>query len=156
LILSRYGRKPLESKPILIRELVDEAIEIIRSDPYHNPKIEFAIGDLPCTVGDSTLLQQAFRNLISNAVKFSCNQPQPRIEIDSLSDRTIRIKDNGVGFQMEYADKLFGAFQRLHSEKDFEGTGIGLAIVHRIIQRHGGSIWAESFPNQGATFFNKL
>lgn len=156
LILSRYGRKPLESKPISIRELVDEAIEIIRSDPNHNSLVEFVIGDLPNTIGDPTLLQQVFRNLISNAIKFSRNQPQPRIEIDSLTDQTIRIKDNGVGFQMEYADKLFGAFQRLHNEKEFEGTGIGLAIVQRIIQRHGGSIWAEGYPNQGATFFIKL
>jgi len=108
------------------------------------------------TSGDPILLQQVFRNLIGNAVKFSRNHPQPRIEIDSLPDQTIRIKDNGVGFQMEYADKLFGAFQRLHSEQEFEGTGIGLAIVQRIIQRHGGSIWAEGYPDQGATFFIKL
>jgi len=156
LILSRYGRKPLESKPISIRELVDEALEIVRSDPNHNSLVEFVIGDLPNTVGDPILLQQVFRNLIGNAIKFSRNQPQPRIEIDCLPDQTIRIKDNGVGFQMEYADKLFGVFQRLHNEKDFEGTGIGLAIVQRIIQRHGGSIRAEGYPNQGATFFIKL
>jgi PAS domain S-box-containing protein len=156
LTLSRYGRRPLESKQISIRDLVDEAIEIIRTDPSHNPLVKFAIGDLPTTVGDRTLLQQVFLNLIGNAAKFSRNQPQPYIEIDSLSDQTIRIKDNGVGFQMEYADKLFGAFQRLHNDKEFEGTGIGLAIVQRIVQRHGGSIWAEGYPDQGATFFIKL
>ncbi|GBO55777.1 sensor histidine kinase [Pseudanabaena sp. lw0831] len=156
LTLSRYGRRPLDSKQISIRDLVDEAIEIIRTDPSHNPLVKFAIGDLPTTVGDPTLLQQVFRNLIGNAVKFSRNQPQPYIEIDSLPDQTIRIRDNGVGFQMEYADKLFGAFQRLHNDKEFEGTGIGLAIVQRIIQRHGGSIWAEGYPDQGATFFIKL
>ncbi len=156
LVLSRYGRKPLEKKQISMRELVDEAIEIVRSDPHHNSRLEFAIGDLPNTVGDPILLQQVFRNLIGNAVKFSRNHPQPRIEINSLPDQTIRIKDNGVGFQMEYADKLFGAFQRLHSEQEFEGTGIGLAIVQRIIQRHGGFIWAEGYPDQGATFFLKL
>jgi PAS domain S-box-containing protein len=156
LTLSRYGRRSLEAKQISVRDLVDEAIEIIRSDPHHNTLVEFAIGDLPTTVGDLTLLQQVFRNLIGNAVKFSRNQPQPYIEIDSLPDQTIRIRDNGVGFQMEYADKLFGAFQRLHNENEFEGTGIGLAIVQRIIQRHGGSIWAEGYPDQGATFFIKL
>ncbi len=156
LTLSRYGRRPLESKQISVRDLVDEAIEIIRADPRHNNLVKFAIGDLPTTVGDLTLLQQVFRNLIGNAVKFSRNQPQPYIEIDSLPDQTIRIKDNGVGFQMEYADKLFGAFQRLHNDNEFEGTGIGLAIVQRIIQRHGGSIWAEGYPDQGATFFIKL
>jgi signal transduction histidine kinase len=157
LTLSRYGRRPLESQQISIRALIDEAIEIIRTDPSYNPLVEFAIGDLPETiVGDPTLLQQVFLNLISNAVKFSRNQPRPYIEINSLPDGTIQIKDNGAGFQMEYADKLFGAFQRLHSEVEFEGTGIGLAIVQRIIQRHGGSVWAEGYPHQGATFFIKL
>ena len=156
LALSRYGRRPLESRPVSIRELVDEAIEMIRTDPSHNPLIEFAIGDLPTTVGDPTLLQQVFCNLIGNAIKFSRHQPRPYIEIDSFPDHTIRIKDNGVGFQMEYADKLFGAFQRLHNEKEFEGTGIGLAIVQRIVQRHGGSIWAEGYPDQGAIFFIKI
>jgi signal transduction histidine kinase len=156
LTLSRFGRRPLESQQISIRDLVDEAIEIIRTDPSHNPLVEFVIGDLPITIGDPTLLQQVFRNLIGNAVKFSRNQPQPYIEIDSLPDQTIRIRDNGVGFQMEYADKLFGAFQRLHNDSEFEGTGIGLAIVQRIVQRHGGSIWAEGYPDQGATFFIKL
>ena len=156
LTLSRYGRRPLESNQISIRDLVDEAIEIIRTDPSHNPLVKFAIGNLPTTVGDRILLQQVFQNLIGNAVKFSRNQPQPYIKIDSLPDQTIRISDNGVGFQMEYADKLFGAFQRLHNDKEFEGTGIGLAIVQRIVQRHGGSIWAEGYPDQGATFFIKL
>ena len=156
LTLSRFGRKPLESKQISIRDLVDEAIEIIRTDPSYNPLVEFTIGDLPTVMGDRTLLQQVFNNLIANAMKFSRNHSQPCIQIDSLPDHTIRIKDNGVGFQMEYADKLFGAFQRLHNEKEFEGTGIGLAIVQRIIQRHGGSIWAEGHPDQGATFFLKI
>jgi len=156
LTLSRYGRRPLESKQISIRELVDEAIEIIKSDPRHNPLVEFTIADLPIKHGDRALLQQVFQNLISNAVKFSRNQPHPCIMIDSLPDGTIKIHDNGVGFQMEYADKLFGAFQRLHSQNEFEGTGIGLAIVQRIVQRHGGSVWAEGYPNQGATFFVKI
>ena len=156
LTLSRYGRRPLESKQLSIRELVDEAIEMIRSEPNHNAQIEFTIADLPTKYGDRTLLQQVFYNLISNAVKFSRNHPDPHIEIDSLPDATIRIKDNGVGFQMEYADKLFGAFQRLHSQTEFEGTGIGLAIVQRIVQRHGGTVWAEGYPNQGATFFVKI
>jgi signal transduction histidine kinase len=156
LTLSRYGRRPLEATEISIRTLVDETIEILRTDPHHNPLAKFEIGDLPTTVGDPTLLQQVFHNLISNALKFSRNQPQPYIQIDSLPDQTIRIRDNGVGFQMEYADKLFGAFQRLHNEREFEGTGIGLAIVQRIVQRHGGSIWAEGYPDQGATFFIRL
>ncbi len=156
LTLSRYGRRSLELQPVSIRELVNEAIEIIRADPHHNRLVEFRIGDLPTVRGDRILLQQVFNNLIANAMKFSRNQLQPCIQIDSLPDHTIKIKDNGVGFQMEYADKLFGAFQRLHNEKEFEGTGIGLAIVQRIIQRHGGSIWAEGYPDQGAIFFLKI
>jgi len=156
LTLSRYGRRPLESTEISIRTLVDEAIEIIRTDPHHNPLVEFEIGELPTVVGDPTLLQQVFHNLIGNSVKFSRNQPHPYVQIDSLPDQTVRIKDNGVGFQMEYADKLFGAFQRLHNEREFEGTGIGLAIVQRIVQRHDGLIWAEGYPDQGATFFIKF
>lgn len=156
LTLSRYGRRTLDSSQLSIRELVDEAIAIISSDPHHNSSIEFAIADLPTKFGDRLLLQQVFNNLIGNAVKFSKNQPKPCVEIDSLPDGTIRIKDNGVGFQMEYADKLFGAFQRLHNQSEFEGTGIGLAIVQRIVQRHGGSVWAEGYPNQGATFFVKI
>ncbi|PZU96740.1 MAG: hypothetical protein DCE90_08830 [Pseudanabaena sp.] len=156
LTLSRYGRRPLEAKPISVRQLVENAIEIICADASYSSQVDFVIGDLPEVVGDPTLIQQVFCNLIANAIKFSRNHPQPRIEIDSLPDQTIRVNDNGVGFQMEYADKLFGAFQRLHSEKEFEGTGIGLAIVQRIIQRHNGEIWAESQPNHGATFFIKL
>ena len=156
LSLSRYGRRPIESKQLSIRELVDEAIDMIRSDPHYNSSIEFAIADLPIKYGDRALLQQVFHNLIGNAVKFSRNQLHPCIVIDTLPDGTIRIKDNGVGFQMEYADKLFGAFQRLHTESEFEGTGIGLAIVQRIVQRHGGSVWAEGSPNQGAAFFVKI
>lgn len=105
-----------------------------------------------------------FANLIDNAVKFSrvCetaanqNRQPAEIEIGSLSDGIIFVRDHGVGFQMEYADQLFGAFQRLHSRSEFEGHGIGLAIVQRIIHRHGGKIWAESQPNQGATFYFKL
>ena len=153
LTLSRYGRRPLEARRVSIRQLVDEAIEIIGNDPSYSSRVEFAIGDLPDVVGDQILLQQVFCNLIGNALKFSRNQPHPLIEIDSLPNQTIRVKDNGVGFQMEYTDRLFGAFQRLHNEKEFEGTGIGLAIVQRIIQRHNGEIWAESQPNNGATFF---
>jgi len=156
LSLSRYGRRPLELKQLNLRNLVEEAIEVICGDLDCLANLRFEVGELPDIVGDPTLLEQLFRNLISNAIKFSRNHPHPCVSISSLPDRTIMIKDNGVGFQMEYADKLFGAFQRLHSEKDFEGTGIGLAIVHRIVQRHHGKVWAESQPNQGATFFIQI
>ena len=90
------------------------------------------------------MLQQVFSNLISNAVKFSRGRTPATIVIEALPDGTIFVKDNGVGFQMEYADRLFGAFQRLHSQREFEGTGIGLAIVQRIIHRHGGTVWPKA------------
>ncbi len=153
LTLSRLGRKPMEYKPVLLRSLVDEAIALVRNSPETTVPPEFVIGNLPTVQGDATLLQQVLSNLIGNAVKFSRHHPDPRIEIGTLPEGTIFVQDNGVGFQMAYADKLFGAFQRLHAQTEFEGTGIGLAIVQRIIHRHGGIIWAESQPNQGATFY---
>ncbi|HEY9827417.1 MAG TPA: PAS domain-containing protein, partial [Stenomitos sp.] len=154
LSLSRLGRRPMNWQQVSIRELVEEAIALTQLEGTEtSTPVEFAIGNLPAVMGDATLLQQVFRNLIENATKFSRNSPNPRIEIDSTSDGTIWVKDNGAGFQMEYADKLFGAFQRLHSQSEFEGLGIGLAIVQRIVQRHGGTIWAEAKLNEGATFY---
>ncbi len=160
LTLSRVGRQPLINRPVNLRQLVDEAIALIKDQKetqnHQHPCIEFIVGDLPTVTGDPTLLQQVFSNLIDNAVKFSCNQSSATIEIGTLPDSTIFVKDNGVGFQMEYAEQLFAAFGRLHSKKEFKGTGIGLAIVQRIIHRHGGTIWAESKPHLGATFYFKL
>lgn len=159
LTLSRVGRQPLVSRPVNLGQLVSTAIALAKSQTEQNHQhccVEFLVGDLPTLSGDSTLLQQVFSNLIDNAVKFSCNQQSAKIEIGILPDSTIFVKDNGVGFQMEYAEQLFTAFGRLHSQKEFQGTGIGLAIVQRIIHRHGGTIWAESKPQQGATFYFKL
>lgn len=153
LTLSRMGRRQIEYQPVKLRPLVEEAISFVQSNPGESTPVKFVLGNLPAASGDATLLQQVFCNLIGNAVKFSRNHPDPLVEIGSLPDNTIFVKDNGVGFSMDYADKLFGAFQRLHSQKEFEGTGIGLAIVQRIIHRHGGTIWAESQPDQGATFY---
>ncbi|HCF29141.1 MAG TPA: hypothetical protein DEV81_18505 [Cyanobacteria bacterium UBA11049] len=158
LTLSRLGRQPLVSHPVNLRQLVDAAIVLVkdRTQTNEHSSIEFSIGDLPTVSGDPTLLQQVFSNLIDNAVKFSCNCQVAQIEVGTLPDSTIFVKDNGVGFQMEYAEQLFAAFGRLHSQKEFKGTGIGLAIVQRIIHRHGGTIWAESVVHQGATFYFKL
>lgn len=157
LALSRVGRQPLISRPVDIRKLVDEAIALVNQTENHQHQcVEFIVGDLPTLNGDPTLLQQVFTNLIDNAVKFSYNQPSSKVQIGTLPDNTIFVKDNGVGFQSEYAEQLFGAFQRLHSQKQFKGTGIGLAIVQRIIHRHGGKIWADSIPDRGATFYFKL
>ncbi|MCY7385026.1 MAG: PAS domain S-box protein [Microcoleus sp. CAN_BIN18] len=159
--LSRVGRTELIQIPIDLARLVQTAIKLTKPQTVaaltHTPdSVEFAVGDLPAVMGDPTLLQQVFSNLIDNAVKFSRDRTPAIIVIDALPDGTIFVKDNGVGFKMEYADRLFGAFQRLHSQRDFEGTGIGLAIVGRIIHRHGGTIWATSVPSQGATFYFKL
>ncbi|MEG4014290.1 MULTISPECIES: PAS domain-containing sensor histidine kinase [unclassified Microcoleus] len=162
LALSRVGRTDLIKIPIDLARLVQTAIKLSKprtaADPAENPdsKVEFTVGDLPGVMGDPTLLQQVFSNLIDNAVKFSRGRTPAIIVIDALPDGTIFVKDNGVGFSMEYADRLFGAFQRLHSQREFEGTGIGLAIVQRIIHRHGGTIWVQSLPSQGATFYFKL
>ncbi|MEG4146929.1 PAS domain S-box protein [Microcoleus sp. Pol12B5] len=161
LALSRVSRTELRQIPIDLSRLVQNAIKLTKppavADPAQTPhSVEFAVGDLPTVMGDPTLLQQVFSNLISNAVKFSRGRTPATIVIEGLPDGTIFVKDNGVGFPMEYADRLFGAFQRLHSQREFEGTGIGLAIVQRIIHRHGGTVWAESLPSQGATFYFKL
>lgn len=158
LTLSRLGRQPLVSHPVNLYQLVDAAIALVkdRTQINEHSSIEFTACDLPTVSGDPTLLQQVFSNLIDNAVKFSCDRQPARIEIGTLPDSTIFVRDNGVGFQMQYAEQLFRAFGRLHSQKEFKGTGIGLAIVQRIIHRHGGTIWAESIPDRGATFYFKL
>jgi PAS domain S-box-containing protein len=161
LVLSRVSRAELIQIPIDLTQLVQTAIKLAKlrtnTTSVQTPQaVKFEIGDLPTVIGDPTLLQQVFSNLIGNAVKFSRDRIPARIVIDSLPDGTIFVKDNGVGFEMEYANQLFGAFQRLHSQREFEGTGIGLAIVQRIIHRHNGRIWAESTPTQGATFYFRL
>ena len=157
LTLSRLGRRQLTKTPVNISTLVEHAIALVKSQTAGTDRlIEFEVGDLPTVMGDAALLQQVFSNLIDNAVKFSRDRQPARIAVGRLENGTIFIKDNGVGFDMEYADQLFGAFQRLHSQKAFEGTGIGLAIVQRIIHRHGGTIWAQSQPDQGTTFYFTL
>ncbi len=158
LTLSRLGRRQLVPSSVDLRQLVETAIDLVNpsTETAQEPKIEFKIGNLPPVRGDRILLQQVFNNLIDNAVKFSRDRRPAKIEICCLPDGTIFVKDNGAGFQMEYADQLFSAFGRLHSKQEFEGTGIGLSIVQRIIHRHGGKIWAKSEPDRGATFYFQL
>jgi light-regulated signal transduction histidine kinase (bacteriophytochrome) len=122
-------------------------------------KVQLEIEPLPSARGDGAMMHQVFVNLLSNAIKFSRNNEVPRIKVGCSikGDEAIYfVKDNGAGFDMQFADKLFGVFQRLHSVSEFEGTGIGLAIVKRIITRHGGRVWAESKINEGATIYFSL
>lgn len=156
--LSRIGQKQLIYQLVDVRPLVERAIAIVKhhTEVEDRDRIDFTVAELPKVMGDSALLQQVFSNLIDNAVKFSRFSHPPKINIGALTDGTIFIQDNGVGFAMAYADKLFAAFQCLHSPKDFPGTGIGLAIVQRIVHRHGGTIWFESQVNKGTTFFIKF
>ena len=117
------------------------------------------IAQLPPALGDRSLLKQVWVNLIGNALKYSAKIAQPRVEVGARSDgaQTVYwVRDNGAGFDMRYADKLFGVFQRLHRAEEFEGTGIGLAIVQRVVTRHGGRVWAEGKPGEGACFYFAL
>jgi light-regulated signal transduction histidine kinase (bacteriophytochrome) len=121
--------------------------------------VEIAVGELPDCRGDPSLLVQVWVNLLENALKFTRGREVARIEVgcQHLGDEPVYfVRDNGVGFDMQYAHKLFGVFERLHHAEDYDGTGVGLALVQRIIQRHGGRIWAEAAVNQGATFFFAL
>ena len=122
-------------------------------------RIDFKLGKLPPAEGDPSLLHQVWVNLISNAIKFTSKKEHAVIEVGtkkSDSENIYCVRDNGAGFDIQYVDKLFGVFQRLHSDDEFEGTGVGLAIVQRIVQRHGGRVWAEGDVDKGATFYFAL
>ncbi len=154
LAFSRLSRQPLEKRSVEPARLVGELAAELQEE-RNVTQAEIVVGELPPCQADSRLLRQVWFNLLSNALKFSRQQAQPRIEITGWTADgflTYQIKDNGVGFNMKYSDRLFGVFQRLHRSEDFEGTGVGLAIVQRIIHRHGGRVWAEAAPDQGATF----
>ena len=158
LSFSRLGRQPLQTQTISIAPIVREALDRLKPD-YEGRTVEIAMGELPPCDADPSLLRHVFTNLLSNAIKFTRKQPAARIEIGchpEADELVFFVKDNGSGFDMRYADKLFGVFQRLHRTEDFEGTGVGLAIVQRIIHRHGGRIWAQAEVGRGATFFFTL
>jgi two-component system sensor histidine kinase/response regulator len=151
---SRIGRQPLDLDRIDMTELANLAAEEVMSG-YAGPKPSIEIADLPDIAGDATVIRQVWCNLIGNALKYSSKRPEPRIKITGrIEDREaiFQVEDNGAGFDMRYAEKLFGVFQRLHRTEEFSGTGVGLAIVHRIVVRHGGRIWARGAPDAGACF----
>lgn len=158
LTLSRIGRSSINETDVSIRELLDECIAQL-SDEASGRRIDWKIGELPVVRGDPTLLHNVVMNLVSNALKYTRTRDPAIIEVGSYKQEDEVIcffRDNGVGFDMQFVDKLFGVFQRLHRAEEFEGTGIGLASVRRIIQKHGGRTWAEGALNQGATFYFSL
>ncbi|MDB6059651.1 MAG: integral rane sensor signal transduction histidine kinase [Verrucomicrobiales bacterium] len=153
--LSRVGRADLVQQPVSLNRLVDEVISELQSE-IGARKIEWIIGRLPTAVCDPGLMKQVFANLIANSVKYTRPRPEAVICIDMETvegEPAIFVRDNGVGFDSNYSAKLFGVFQRLHRAEDFEGTGVGLAIVKRILDLHGGRIWAASELDKSATFW---
>lgn len=158
LAFSRLGRKDLQAQKLNMTQLAKDAVAEVTNN-VKDFAGDIVVNQLPPVVADQRLMSQVFVNLISNAVKYSGKTKTPHIEITSSQnngDYIYCVKDNGVGFDMKYYDKLFGVFQRLHNNSDFEGTGIGLALVKRIISRHGGNIWAEGEPDKGASFYFSL
>jgi light-regulated signal transduction histidine kinase (bacteriophytochrome) len=153
--LAQVGRQPLALQLTPLNSIVAAALESLQAECAART-IEWQIGELCSVACDQGLMKQAFVNLLSNAIKYSRSRNLAVIEIGQLEldgEHVIFVRDNGVGFDMQYADKLFGVFQRLHSAAEFAGTGIGLATVERIIRKHGGRIWVQAEPDRGATFF---
>jgi PAS domain S-box-containing protein len=158
LAFSRLGRQPMQCAEVNLTALVPTIFQELAAREPHR-RLRLTLGDLPPLVGDAAMLRQLLTNLLSNAVKYTGPMADPQVEVGSREQGGVRVyfvKDNGVGFDLQYASKLFGVFQRLHSEAEFEGTGVGLALVQRIVHRHGGWIWAESQVNEGATFYFTL
>jgi signal transduction histidine kinase len=159
LAFARLGRQPLRTMRVQLDDLVNQTITELRAG-RESRRIEFAVGKLGVTEADPALLKQALANLLGNAIKFTREREPAVIEVGRReeADRgaVFYVKDNGAGFDMRYYDRLFSVFQRLHKAEEFEGTGVGLAIVHKVITRHGGRVWAEGAPGAGATFYFTL
>ncbi len=155
---SRTGRSEMRREKVDMNQTLQEVLSELK-ESYAGRSIEWIVEDLPPVMGDHSLLRQVWANILGNAIKYTRPRKAARIQIDAKEgggEIVFRVVDNGVGFDMRYADKLFGVFQRLHSQEEFEGTGIGLATVHRIIARHGGRVWAEAGIDRGATFYFSL
>ncbi|HKX27063.1 MAG TPA: PAS domain S-box protein [Blastocatellia bacterium] len=160
LAFSRLGRQPLRKQEVAPADLARQVISDLH-DQHEQRDVEISIRDLPVCQADPVLLKQVFVNLLTNALKFTSRREHAVIEVGCLdgsrpNECIYFVADNGVGFDMRYADKLFGVFQRLHRSEEYEGTGVGLAIVHRIIDRHGGRVWAEAEIDRGTTFYFTL
>ncbi|MCI0418978.1 MAG: ATP-binding protein, partial [Acidobacteria bacterium] len=156
---SRVGRAELQMKAVSLQQLVEEALQELREETKGRD-IVWKIGQLPEVMVDRSMMRLVMINLLANAVKFTSKRERAEIEVGASSNEAnetvVFVRDNGVGFDMEYKDKLFGVFQRLHRAEDYEGTGIGLANVQRIIRRHNGRAWAEGQLDRGATFYFSL
>jgi light-regulated signal transduction histidine kinase (bacteriophytochrome) len=153
LAFSRLGRQAAVSVPLDMTRLARETADELRGERVVH------CAELPSTHGDAALLKQVWSNLIGNALKYSGKKADARVEVgarEAPGEHVYWVRDNGAGFDMRYADKLFGVFQRLHRADEFEGTGVGLAIVQRIVTRHGGRVWAEGRPGEGACFYFAL
>jgi hypothetical protein len=154
LAFSRLSRQTMKADTVNMKGLVENVLGELSSQHAGRP-VEIKVGVLPEAAGDASLVKQVWVNLISNAIKYSRGRTPAVIEIGCETEAVENIyfvRDNGTGFDMRYVDKLFGVFQRLHRAEEFEGTGVGLAIVQRIVQRHGGRVWAEGVEGKGATF----
>jgi light-regulated signal transduction histidine kinase (bacteriophytochrome) len=154
LTFSRLGRRKMTKSSVNMNKMVETYLSEINHTPGHGAEIKF--NQLLPVRGDNNLLRHVITNLLSNAIKYSSKKENPLIEIKSERKNgmlTYSVKDNGVGFDMHYKDKLFEVFQRLHADDEFSGNGVGLAIVQRIIQKHEGKVWAEGKEGHGATFF---
>lgn len=156
--LSRIGKQELARRPVDLNALVSEVISEVQTEAGER-KVEWRVGPLPTIPCDPGLIRVAFTNLLSNALKYTRPREAALIEVDEVSqagETIIRIRDNGVGFDMKFSEKLFGVFQRLHRPSEFEGSGVGLATVLRIVRRHGGRVWAEAEVGKGASFYLAL
>jgi light-regulated signal transduction histidine kinase (bacteriophytochrome) len=158
LAFSRLGRQQMTEDVVDLDDLARSVFEELVLQE-NGRKVVFVVAGSPLARGDAAMLRQVLQNLISNAIKFTRTKDEPKVEFGfdpDMEGGAYYVRDNGVGFDMQYANKLFGVFQRLHSAKEFEGTGVGLALVNRIVVRHGGHTWAEGKLGEGATFYFTL